>query len=80
MKQAWSKALGDLSTDQQGKILYMRFGNPTQVPDSLHTEATFDKLLKKHVMLCAYNCYFASSRDRSLMLIRKFCLVMVFRI
>jgi hypothetical protein len=30
----------------------MRFGNPTQVPDSLHTEAMFDKLLKKHVMLC----------------------------
>ena len=55
MKQAWSKAWGDLSTDQQGKILHMRFGNPTQVPDSLHTEAMFDKLLKKHVMFCAYN-------------------------
>jgi hypothetical protein len=26
MKQAWSKAWGDLSTDQQGKILRMRFG------------------------------------------------------
>ena len=51
MKQAWSKAWGDLSTDQQGKILHMRFGNPTQVPDSLHTEAMFDKLLKKN-MLC----------------------------
>ena len=47
--------MGDLSTDQQGKILHMRFGNPTQVTDSLHTEAMFDKLLKKHVMLCAYN-------------------------
>jgi hypothetical protein len=44
MKQAWSKALGDLSTDQQGKSLHMRFGHPTQVTDSLHTEAMFDKL------------------------------------
>jgi hypothetical protein len=26
MKQAWSKVWGDLSTDQQGKILHMRFG------------------------------------------------------
>jgi hypothetical protein len=48
MKQAWSKAWGDLSTDQQGKILHMRFGIFLQVPYSLHTEAMFDKLLKKH--------------------------------
>jgi hypothetical protein len=33
----------------------MRFGKPTQVPVSLHTEAMFDKLLLKHVMLWAYD-------------------------
>ena len=55
MKQAWSRALEDLGTKQQSKMLHMRLGNPTHVPDSLRAEAMLDKLLKKHVMLCAYN-------------------------
>ena len=50
MKQAWSKAWDDLSTDQHGEILHMRYGNPTQVPDCLRAEAMFDKLLKKHIV------------------------------
>ena len=33
----------------------MKFGNPTQISDSLRAEALFDKLLKKHVMTCAFS-------------------------
>jgi len=55
MKQACSKALEDLGTEQMGKMLHMRLGNPTHVPDSLRAEALIDKLLRKHAMLCAYN-------------------------
>jgi hypothetical protein len=33
----------------------MKFGNPTQISDSLRAEALFDKLLKKHVMTRAFS-------------------------
>ena len=55
MYQAWKKAREELGEEQLGKMLHMKFGNPTQIADSLRTEASFDKLLKKHVMTCAFS-------------------------
>jgi hypothetical protein len=55
MNQAWKKAKEELDEEQLGKMLQMKFGNPAQIADSLRAEALFDKLLKKHVMMCAFS-------------------------
>ena len=48
-------AIRPRSGKQLGKMLHMKLGNPTQIADSLRAEALFDKLLKKHVMTCAFS-------------------------
>ena len=55
MNQAWKKAREELGEAQLGKMLHMKFGNHTLIADSLCAEALFDKMLKKHVMTCAFS-------------------------
>ena len=55
MGQAWKKAREEIGAEKLGKMLHMKLGDPTQKSDSLHAEASFDKLLEIHVMTCAYS-------------------------